>query len=67
MAQRKVQGFSFQEVELRAVAHLAERLERGNKSGLLARLVRAQAKEEFGDDWKVIVSQPTETEKEVAV
>jgi hypothetical protein len=62
MAQRKIQGFSLQPIELRAVAHLAAELERGNKSGLVARLVIKAAKEQYGEDWELIVAQPTKEE-----
>lgn len=63
MAQRKIQGFSLQPIELRAVTRLADELERGNKSGLVARLVVKAAEERFGKDWALIVAQPTEKEE----
>jgi hypothetical protein len=62
MAGRKIQGFSLKPIELRAVARLAEELERGNKSGLVANLVIQAAKERWGADWEEIVSQPTKEE-----
>ena len=66
MARNSTQHVSLQPVEKLAARLLADRLDRGNTSQFIARLIRRAAKEEIGADWEVIVSQSTEKEDTAA-